>query len=69
MEKADGVLLMSSERKEFEQTISAKSPVRWAKVATSGAHFVQDDGHAQLRSRPGGLGPGHAAADDVKAFS
>jgi hypothetical protein len=26
----------SSERKEFEQTISAKSPVRWAKVPTLG---------------------------------
>jgi hypothetical protein len=33
---------------EFEQTISAKLPVRCANVATLAQHFVDDDGNAGL---------------------
>ncbi len=34
--------------------------------ADMGAHLVDDHGHAQFGRLPGGLGSGHAAADDVK---
>ena len=59
----------SSERKELEQTISAKLPVRWAKVPTLGRISWITTGTPSLRRLPGGFGSGHAAADDVKGLS
>ena len=55
----------SSERKEFEQTSSASPPVLWAKVPTTGRISCSTTRHARLGDLPGGLGAGHAAADDV----
>ena len=36
--------------------------------AFDAAHFVQDDGHACICGLPGGLRPGHAAADNMNGF-
>ena len=55
----------SSERKELEQTSSARPSVLCASVPRNGPHFVQHDRHAGLRRLPGGFGAGEAAADDV----
>ena len=55
----------SSERKELEQTSSAR-PVGLVRIgAANGAHFVQDDGNAGLGRLPCGFRAGEAAADDV----
>jgi hypothetical protein len=59
------LLSASSERKELEQTSSARPSVLWASVPRTGPHFVQHDGNAGLRDLPGGFGTGEAAADDV----
>ena len=56
----------SSERNEFEQTISARSPVLCAKVPTLGRISWMTTGTPASRRLPGGLGAGHAAADDMK---
>ena len=58
----------SSERKEFEQTSSARPSVWCAKVADMGAHLVEDHGDAHLGGLPGGFGAGETAADDVDGF-
>ncbi len=58
----------SSERKELEQTSSARPSVRCAKVTTCGAHLVEDDGDAHFGGLPCGFGAGEAAADDVDGF-
>ena len=56
----------SSERNEFEHTSSAK-PVGLVRVRhPRRAHFVQPDGYAGVRQRPGGLAAGEPAADDVR---
>ena len=55
----------SSERKELEQTSSAKPPVLCAGVITAGPHLVQHDRNAGLGELPGGLRAGEAGADDV----
>ena len=55
----------SSERKELEQTSSARPSVLCASVPRIGAHLVEDDRHAGLRRLPGRFAAGEAAADDV----
>ena len=59
------LLAASSERKELEQTSSAKPSVRWASVIRSRAHLVQHDAHAGIGDLPGGFRAGKARADDV----
>ena len=59
---------LSSERKELEQTISPSKPGLVGKGADLGAHFVDHDLHARVRGLPCGLGPGHAAAHDMKCI-
>ena len=36
--------------------------------ADPGPHFVDNDRNAKVNGLPGGLGPGHAAADDMNGF-
>ena len=56
----------SSERKLFEQTISARRSVSCAGVAVAAAaHFAQAHAQARLGELPRGLGSGEAAADDL----
>ena len=55
----------SSERKELEQTSSARRVGLVGEGADVRAHLVQDDGDAHRGGLPGGLGAGEAAADDV----
>ncbi len=55
----------SSERKELEQTSSARPSVLCASVPRTGPHLVQHHRHAGAGDLPGGFGAGEAAADDV----
>ena len=55
----------SSERKELEQTSSARPVGAVGLGRALRAHLVQDDRNAGLGDLPGGFAAGEAAADDV----
>ena len=66
MQEADGVLLIivRTEGIRADHLGQIAGPV--GEGADAGAHLVQDDADAMPGRLPGGLGPGHAAADDVE---
>ena len=69
MQKADGVLLIIVRAEGIRTDHLGEIAGAVGEGFHLGPHLVQDHGDAHLRRLPGGLGPGHAAADDVKGFA
>ena len=65
MQQADGVLFVVIRAEGIGTDHLGQVAGLVGEGADGGAHFVDDHGHAERDGLPGGLGPGHAAADDM----
>ena len=66
MEKTNGVLFVIIGSKRVGAHHLGQVSGLVSESCNFGAHFMDDNIHAHVRSLPGSFGPGHAAADDMK---
>ena len=66
MQQANGILFVVIRAERVGTDHFAQQPGLMGERADSGAHFMQHDLDPPVGGLPGGLGSGHAAADDMK---